>query len=1428
MEYEINLENLIHMKRVFEEADEDGSGELDPDEFYEKLGPYLGQSLSQAEVAQLFMRIDADCGGTIDWEEFVNYFFLQRAASGGCDGSADWRLHPQDHWRKEWRGARHKEPAERVYCCPAPLDSYITAGHGGQLRVWAGGDLAPRQTLANGPGWVTDCLLVDSPAWRKLVVAAQDRTITFYDPVRSSFEYSSRLTCPGTMGPPQCLAELQREAGAPLGLLWGDTEGAVMLLKGEPPPLHSERPLAPRKDYEVLHSGHSDWVTRVEHIPDVGLVSSSLDATLAMLDLKRRKLVASVGLHRKPVRTFGYSPTFSLVASGGVERSVLLWQPKGNVNRKVGELAGHSAGVSQLVVADEQSQVITLSDDHVVRVWDLRNHKCVQALGRQDWLRPEDSKPSAIAYDSSRRRLVCASHRPAVLAHRPVEVDRTHDSRLVAALYNATFSGVVSGDEGGTIVLWNLSDGRRAGGFSLHATPASAAGGGATTAGATSPSAASKVNGGSSEQLTAMAFDAAQRRLLTATDAGRLRAYNFNSGAVLREFREGGRRRGSRQHEGGREITAVAFVAAAGPQTAAQQAADEGGEECSGEPADEQQESGGQQECSGRQAPAQQPPVDLGAAGSTDGYSELSEHALLSMQAQRASQAHAAAAEASAAGSSGGSESGDGGAAPNLVLATGWCRALCVWEEGEERVCEASRLLPGHAADVLSLAPLGAHVAATGDFEGEVRVWHLLSGTCLAAFSYGGAQFERTVRKLCWLPGGSGATHWPLLVACGEDGGMQVWAVELPASVLDGSSPLAAAPGEAADTLPAVPCRLLARVAAAHRPQDCISAACVGQAADGSLHIWAGDSSGHVALWDLSGLAAAAACGGSSPAAQLDAPPAATPAATAVPRRLAHWRATEAAIASLDPLAPGKGLLLVGAQDASVSVWTQAGGLVGVFGKHSWDLAAPDTWQDPQALVVPPPLPLDSGGSGLTPRELIASTPRRSSWVVRSGSCLGSGAATARRMAGGSASGSAAGSALPSARSLHGRANIGPSGAPQEHSAGLVEGQAEQAPASTSGASRPPPLEGLAEALSSLAQLRLPIAEEPGEGSDGQDGASASFAASAGAASGQQGKAAPPAAAEPAVDPATAPNPAGARLAALAAEAAARKADRWAVPVHVQAHSALALQRMEAVPTETADMWAAVKASGKASGYSGAPGREAAARAASPSLPHGRRSSAAAPSLAAIMGRSSGSMAYQGPWRLSACGWWFKRLCNSRDETSLHMDVFDKLLDPRKHTGSKDSIFVCDEQLGKQYTMAVNQNCGLASNRRQALLQGADFRAWLEDSGAQPGDFIALKRQDERLATLAAQGKQNFLEQALSAFQAAAVQADAGGMLRPLKLLALAGRGGSVLQGIIKQWYALLPDAQRAVFNAALIAAAEGSWAELAEQLQLALDVAGA
>ena len=60
------------MHACMQAADEDGSGELDIDEFCEKLGPHLGGNLTVPEIRQLFLKIDADAGGTVDWYERPN------------------------------------------------------------------------------------------------------------------------------------------------------------------------------------------------------------------------------------------------------------------------------------------------------------------------------------------------------------------------------------------------------------------------------------------------------------------------------------------------------------------------------------------------------------------------------------------------------------------------------------------------------------------------------------------------------------------------------------------------------------------------------------------------------------------------------------------------------------------------------------------------------------------------------------------------------------------------------------------------------------------------------------------------------------------------------------------------------------------------------------------------------------------------------------------------------------------------------------------------------------------------------------------------------------------------------------------------------------------------------------------------------------
>lgn len=55
--------------RCGQDADEDGSGELEMKEFLEKLGPLIGseENMSMKEVGKLFMKIDADSNGGVDW-----------------------------------------------------------------------------------------------------------------------------------------------------------------------------------------------------------------------------------------------------------------------------------------------------------------------------------------------------------------------------------------------------------------------------------------------------------------------------------------------------------------------------------------------------------------------------------------------------------------------------------------------------------------------------------------------------------------------------------------------------------------------------------------------------------------------------------------------------------------------------------------------------------------------------------------------------------------------------------------------------------------------------------------------------------------------------------------------------------------------------------------------------------------------------------------------------------------------------------------------------------------------------------------------------------------------------------------------------------------------------------------------------------------
>lgn len=75
----VNLSTLMQLKQAFDAADDDGSGGLEMHEFVTAFlsVPSMGYQ-SEEQLMHLFMKIDANSDGTVDWDEFTNHMMLEQ------------------------------------------------------------------------------------------------------------------------------------------------------------------------------------------------------------------------------------------------------------------------------------------------------------------------------------------------------------------------------------------------------------------------------------------------------------------------------------------------------------------------------------------------------------------------------------------------------------------------------------------------------------------------------------------------------------------------------------------------------------------------------------------------------------------------------------------------------------------------------------------------------------------------------------------------------------------------------------------------------------------------------------------------------------------------------------------------------------------------------------------------------------------------------------------------------------------------------------------------------------------------------------------------------------------------------------------------------------------------------------------------------
>ena len=147
--------------------------------------------------------------------------------------------------------------------------------------------------------------------------------------------------------------------------------------------------------------------------------ASESESSLIIGDLERktcRKIHVPGG-----VKCFEFCRRPSFLVTGGRDKIVYffwksnprlipfsrLWNPY-VLSKPAGSLYGHAAAIVKIIINHEESHIISLSEDKVIKIWNARNLTCLQSVIDHVPHRP-DNIISSIFYDCQNRQLVTGS-----------------------------------------------------------------------------------------------------------------------------------------------------------------------------------------------------------------------------------------------------------------------------------------------------------------------------------------------------------------------------------------------------------------------------------------------------------------------------------------------------------------------------------------------------------------------------------------------------------------------------------------------------------------------------------------------------------------------------------------------------------------------------------------------------------------------------------------------------------------------------------------------------------------------------------------------------------------------------------------------------------------------------------------------------------
>ena len=143
---------------------------------------------------------------------------------------------------------------------------------------------------------------------------------------------------------------------------------------------------------------HSDWVA-----------SGGLDHKIKLWDLNGggEKLHIDLGENESKGSVYALSVRGSVMASGGPESIVRLWDPKSG--KRITNFVGHTDNIRDILINQDGDTVMTASSDQSIKVWSVTAGRCMYTLTMHNdsvWSLYSDHPQLSLFYSSDRSGLV--------------------------------------------------------------------------------------------------------------------------------------------------------------------------------------------------------------------------------------------------------------------------------------------------------------------------------------------------------------------------------------------------------------------------------------------------------------------------------------------------------------------------------------------------------------------------------------------------------------------------------------------------------------------------------------------------------------------------------------------------------------------------------------------------------------------------------------------------------------------------------------------------------------------------------------------------------------------------------------------------------------------------------------------------------------